>query len=342
MIAAPKILFLLILIPLLVLLFLYHLYWKKKQQKEFGNSIFLKNLSPNYSQFKPVLKFALLLVSLTAIIIALSNPKYGVSKEFVKVENIDVVFAIDVSKSMLAEDIQPNRLEKAKQITNQLLNGFGNYRVGMVAYAGSAFPVLPMTTDYSIAKMYVQNLNTNSVSSQGTALNEAISLANTFFDASNTSKVIILLSDGEDHAASFEKVVDQAALKGIKIITIGLGTEKGAAIPYRVANNVIEGYVTDKNGEIVISKLNPETLKSIAGSTNGVYVNNTLTQAVVKQITKTLTQVEKKEFGTQQVAEQQTQYQWFLGLALLLLLLDLIIFSTKTSWIQKWNLFNDK
>lgn len=342
MIASPEILFLLLLLPILVGIFVFQWFWRKKQQKEFGNAIFIKNLSPNYSTFKPLLKFIFLSLAFTAIIIALANPKYGISKEVVKVENIDVVFAIDVSKSMLAEDIKPNRLEKAKQITNQIINDFGNYRVGMVAYAGSAFPVLPMTTDYSIAKMYVQNLNTNTVSSQGTALSEAVKLATTFFDASNTSKVIVLLSDGEDHAASYEEVVDEAAKKGIKIITIGIGTEKGAPIPYRVENNVIAGYVTDKEGEVVISKMNPETLQSIAGSTKGVYVNNAVTQTVLQQIKKTFNQVEKKELGTQQVSEQQTQYQWFLGLAFLLLLLDVFIFDTKTSWIQKWNLFNDK
>ena len=179
----PKYLYLLLLIPILVALFLFQMLWKKKKQKEFGDLELVQKLSPEKSVFKPVLKFGTLLLALLALIFALVNPKIGTKMETVKRQGIDIVFALDISKSMLAEDVAPNRLDKSKQIISQIINNLGNDRIGIVGYAGSAYPVLPMTTDYSIAKMYLQNMNTNMVSSQGTAITEAIKMA--AFQASN-------------------------------------------------------------------------------------------------------------------------------------------------------------
>lgn len=196
-----KYLYLLFIVPVLVLLFLYNQYWKRKKQREFGDLDLVKKLSPEKSVFKPVLKLVVTLLALVGIILGLVNPKIGTKMETVKREGIDIVFAMDVSKSMLAEDVAPSRLEKSKQIVSQIINQLGNDRIGIVAYAGSAFPVLPITTDYGVAKMFLQSINTDIVSSQGTSLDEAIKLSATYFDEkSKTSKLLIMISDGEDHS----------------------------------------------------------------------------------------------------------------------------------------------
>lgn len=194
-----KYLYLLLVVPILVVLFVFNLYWKTKKQKEFGDVDLVKKLMPDYSSFKAILKFLLVTLGLSALIIAIANPRLGTKMETIKREGIDIVFALDVSKSMLAEDIAPNRLEKSKQIINQIINSLQGDRIGLIAYAGSAYPILPMTSDYSIGKMYLQNANTNMLSSQGTALNQALHQAINFFDDDQQSKLLILISNGEDH-----------------------------------------------------------------------------------------------------------------------------------------------
>ena len=338
----PILLYLLLILPLLVVLFLFQVYWKKKKQIEFGDLELVKKLSPEKSTFKPVLKFITVLLALTGIILALVNPKIGTKMETVKRQGIDIVFALDISKSMLAEDIVPSRLEKSKQLINQIINNLGNDRIGIVGYAGSAYPVLPMTTDYSIAKMYLQNMNTNMVSSQGTALNDAINLATTYFDAVDTSKLIILVSDGEDHGDGATEASEIAKEKGIKIATIGVGTLDGGPIPIKGDNGVIAEYKKDNEGQVVITKLNPETLQNIAQNTKSAYIEGKNTKQVVDEIKQVLDTIEKTEFESQEIAEYQTQYQWFLGVAFFLLLVDVFFLERKTAWLQKLNLFNER
>ena len=338
----PILLYLLLVLPVLVLLFLFQVYWKKKKQKEFGDLELIKKLCPTKSIFKPALKFVTVLLALTGLILALVNPKIGTKIETVKRQGIDIVFALDISKSMLAEDIAPNRLEKSKQLISQIINSLGNDRIGIVGYAGSAYPVLPMTTDYSIAKMYLQNMNTNMVSSQGTALNDAINLATTFFDAQDTSKLIILVSDGEDHGDGAEEASEIAKEKGIKITTIGVGTVNGGPIPIKGDNGVVAEYKKDNEGEVVITKLNPSTLQNIAQNTKSTYMEGNNTKQVLEQVKSVLDNIEKTEFESQEIAEYQTQYQWFIGVAFFLLLLDIFFLERKTAWLQKLNLFNEK
>ena len=338
----PILLYLLLILPVLVLLFLFLVYWKKQKQKEFGDLELIKRLSPTQSTFKPALKFVTVLLAISGLILALVNPKIGTKIETVKRQGIDIVFALDISKSMLAEDIAPSRLEKSKQLISQIINSLGNDRIGIVGYAGSAYPVLPMTTDYSIAKMYLQNMNTNMVSSQGTALNDAINLATTFFDAQDTSKLIILVSDGEDHGDGAQEASEIAKEKGIKITTIGVGTVNGGPIPIKGDNGVIAEYKKDNEGEVVITKLNPDILQNIAQNTKGTYMEGNNTKQVLEQIKNVLDTIEKTEFESQEIAEYQTQYQWFIGVAFFLLFLDIFFLERKTAWLQKLNLFNER
>ncbi len=337
-----KYLYLLFIVSLLVVLFLYNQYWKRKKQQEFGDLELVKKLSPEKSVFKPVLKLIVLLLAIVGLILGLVNPKVGTKLETVKREGIDIVFAMDVSKSMLAEDVAPNRLEKSKQIVSQIINQLGSDRIGIVAYAGSAFPVLPITTDYSVAKMFLQSMNTDIVSSQGTSLDEAIKLSATYFDdKSKTSKLLILISDGEDHSEGAEDAAEEANKLGMKIITIGVGTEKGSTIPLRV-NGVVESFKRNSNNEVVITKLNKEGLTTIANATKGGYVNGNNTKEVIDYVKKTLDTIQKTEFESTQMANFQSQFQWFLGIAFFLLFVDIFFLEKKTNWVKKLNLFNEK
>lgn len=337
-----KYLYFLIVIPVVALIFLINLYWKRKKQREFGNDKMLRKLSPEKSVFKQVLKVLVILLALASLVMALVNPKIGTKMETVTREGIDIVFAIDVSKSMLCEDVAPNRLEKSKQIVSQVINRLGSDRIGIVAYAGSAFPVLPITTDYSVAKMFLQNMNTDMVSSQGTSLDEAISLSAGFFEEDNTTnKLIILLSDGEDHSEGTESAIEEANKVKAKIITVGVGTEKGGPIPIK-RNGVVESFKRDSNDEVVVTKLYPENLRQIGQRTKGGYIYGGNTKEVLEYINKALDNIEKTEFETTQVADFQSQFQWFLGIAFVLLLLDVFLLERKTAWITRLNLFNEK
>ncbi|MBK8599322.1 MAG: VWA domain-containing protein [Flavobacterium sp.] len=335
-------LYLLAIIPILVLLFLYVQFWKRKKQREFGDIELVRKLSPQRSVFKPTLKFILLILALVGLILGLVNPKIGTKMETIKREGIDIVFAIDVSKSMLAEDVAPNRLEKSKQIVSQIINQLGNDRIGIVAYAGSAFPVLPITTDYSVSKMFLQSMNTTMLSSQGTSLDDAIKLSSTYFDKGNkTSKLLILISDGEDHSEGATDAAAEANKNGMKIITIGVGTEKGGPIPMK-QNGVVQSFKRDNNNEVVITKLNQESLKEIAKATKGGYVSGNSTKEVLAYVKKALDNIQKTEFEATQMADFESQFQWFLGIAFALLFMDIFFLDRRTNWITKLNLFNEK
>lgn len=337
-----KYLYLLFILPIVVLLFLLNMYWKRKKQQEFGDLEIVKKLSPESSVFKPVFKLIVILLALLGLILGLVNPKIGTKLETVKREGIDIVFAMDVSKSMLAEDVAPNRLEKSKQVVSQIINQLGSDRIGIVAYAGSAFPVLPITTDYSVAKMFLQSMNTDIVSSRGTSLDEAIKLSSTYFDEkSKTSKLLILISDGEDHSEGAQAAAEEANKLGMRIITVGIGTEKGGTIPLK-RNGVVESYQRDQNDEVVITKLNQPDLETIAKATKGGYVSGNNTKEVVEYIKKTLDNIQKTEFESTQMADFQSQFQWFLGFAFVLLFLDVFLLEKKTNWVKKLNLFNDE
>jgi Ca-activated chloride channel family protein len=337
-----KYLYLLALVPILVIVFLYNQYWKRKKQREFGDLELVKRLSPEMSVFKPILKIIVICLAIIALIFGLVNPKIGTKMETVKREGIDIVFAMDVSKSMLAEDIAPSRLEKSKQIVSQIINQLGSDRIGIVAYAGNAFPVLPITTDYGAAKMFLQSINTDIVSSRGTSLEDAIKLSATYFDEkSKTSKLLIMISDGEDHSEGAEDAAEEANKYGMKIITIGVGTEKGSAIPLRV-NGIVESFKRDNNNEVVITKLNKESLSTIAKATKGGYVDGNNTKTVLDYVKNALNNIQKTEFESTQMANFQSQFQWFLGFAFVLLFLDVFLLEKKTKWVQKLNLFNEK
>ena len=335
-------LWLLLLIPVVLLVYLIFRIWQKRARSKFAKPELLGYLSPNRSSFKPLLKVLLIVFAVAALVVGLVNPKIGSQLETVKREGVDIVFAVDVSKSMEAEDIAPSRLEKSKQLVRQIIGNLGSDRVGIIAYAGSAFPQLPITTDYGSAEMFLESLNTDMISSQGTAIGDAIDLATGFFDDNQqTNRVMFIISDGEDHGGNIEDMARQAAEAGIRIYTIGVGTTKGGPIPIK-RNGVIQNYKKDNQGETVITKLDPSTLREIAEEANGEYIDGSVTAEVTEKVQEELLTIEKTEFEAKQFADYKSQFQWFVGLAILLLLLDVFMLERKTGWIRRLNLFNEK
>lgn len=329
-------------IPVIFVLFLLVLWWKKRKQKQFADSGLMKKLSPQMSTFKSFLKIGVICVALAFLVIALVNPKMGTKLETIKRQGVDIVFALDVSKSMLAEDIAPSRLEKAKQIITKIIDNLGSDRVGVIIYAGNSYPLLPITTDHAAAKMFLQNADPDMVSSQGTAINEAINRGITYFDMKErTNRFLFIVSDGEDHEENVAYAAEDATKAGIKIFTIGIGTEKGGPIPIKENGNVIS-YKKDNKGEVVITQLKPEVLSEIASEGNGKYIDGNRTQETIKTIEDLLLKAEKNEFETKQFSDYKDQFQWFIGFGLLFLLIDVLLLEKKTKWIQKLNLFNEK
>jgi Ca-activated chloride channel family protein len=332
---------LLLVIPILIVLFAIVQFWKRHAQNKFANQRIIKRLSPNRSHFKPILKLIVLCLAFACLTIAMVNPKIGTKLQTIKRQGVDIVFAVDVSKSMLAEDVAPNRLEKSKQLVTQIINNLASDRIGIIAYAGKAFPQLPITTDYAAAKMFLQSMNTDMLSSQGTAINDAIQLARTYYDdEEQTNRVLIIISDGEDHSEVALDVAEAAADEGIKIFTIGVGDVKGAPIPIK-RNGIVLNYKKDNAGETVITKLNEEILKAIAEEANGEYINGRNTTEVVESIRDILNRMDKKEFEAKEFAEYKDQFQWFLALGIFFLLIDVFLLERKTAWLNRLNLFNE-
>jgi len=323
-------------------LFLWRVFWQKSVQKKFFSKRALDRLGPNQSLIKSWIKFVVWALCIAALIIALVNPKLGTKIETVTRQGVDVVFAVDVSKSMLAEDVAPNRLEKSKQLVTQIINNLVGDRVGVIGYAGSAFPQVPITTDFASAKLFLNNMNTDMVSSQGTAINEAINLSKTYYnDQEQTNRVLFIVSDGEDHQEQDQDAVAAAVASGIQIYTIGVGSSAGAPIPIK-RNGILQYYKRDQDNNQVITKLNAQNLQNIAEWGQGKYINGTQTKEVVAQVQDILNAMDKTEFEAKQFTDFKDQFQWFLVLALVLLLADSFMLERKTKWLKKLNLFNEQ
>ncbi|CAM1359510.1 BatB protein [Tenacibaculum litopenaei] len=329
-------------IPVIIVVFLLVLWWKKRTQKNFASAKLLAVLAPTHSVFKATLKLIVFLIGLSLLIISLSNPKMGTKLKTVKREGVDVVFALDVSRSMLAEDIAPNRLEKAKQIISKIIDKLGSDRVGIIIYAGNAYPLLPITTDHAAGKMFLQNASPDMVSSQGTAINEALNLAKTYYNNDEqTNRYLIVISDGEDHQEDTKQIAQNLSNEGVKVYTIGVGTAAGGKIPLKLNGSLI-GHKKDRKGETVITQRKEDILQDIAEIGNGEYIDGNKTEVPVNKIATIIGNAQKSEFETKQFSDYKDQFQWFLGFGLFFLLLDVFLFEKKTKWVQQIDLFNER
>lgn len=338
----PKYFYLFIAVAILLLIYLLNWIWKIRKQKQFGDLKLLEKLSPEKSVFKPVLKMVFVILSLSFLIVAMVNPKMGTQLKTVKRQGVDIVFALDVSKSMLSEDIAPNRLEKSKQIISRIIDKLGSDRVGIIVYAGNSYPLLPITTDHGAAKMFLQNADPDMVSSQGTSINEALELSKTFFDDdTQTNRFLFVISDGEDHEENSAQIAKELIDLGIRTYTIGIGTNKGAPIPVKSKGKFL-GYKKDQKDEVVITKLNVATLKDIAQNGDGKYIYGNKTSKTIEYVEELLLKADKKEFETKQFSDYKDQFQWFVGFGLMFIVLDVFLLNKKTKWVQKLNLFNER
>jgi Ca-activated chloride channel family protein len=337
----PSFLYILIIIPILFLVNYIYMSWRRKVQKSFSGEDLLDFISPNRSNFKLNLKLTFQSLSIMFLAIALANPKIGTELKTINREGVDIVFAIDVSKSMLAEDVAPNRLLRAKRIISEVMNSLSSDRVGIVAYAAQAIPQVPLTTDFASVKNFIQILDTEMLSSQGTSIDAALNLSINFFDQqSDTNRVLILISDGEDHDDIPNSIIDLISSNNINLITVGVGEDNGSTIPIRL-NGAIDSYKKDSNGDVVITKRNSEILNKVAELSNGIYIDGNFTEDALEIVKSKLNEIDKSEFETAEFIDYKQQFQIFLLLSLIFIIGDVFVFQTKTKWIQNLNLFND-
>ena len=337
----PFYLYLTLIIPIVIIINWFYMAWRNKIQKYFSNNKLLDQISPNRSNFKLNLKLVLELFIILFLSIALANPKIGTELKSINREGVDIVFAIDVSKSMLAEDVAPNRLTRSKRIISEIINSLSSDRVGIVAYAAQAIPQVPLTTDFASVKNFLQVIDTDMLSSQGTSIDSALNLSVNFFDQnSDTNRVLILISDGEDHDDIPDSIIKLISENNINLITIGIGQEAGTTIPIKI-DGTVDSYKKDINGDVVITKRNSDFLLKIATSSKGEYIDGNSTEDALKLVKTKLDKIDKSEFESSQFVEYKQQFQIFILLSLLFIISDIFIFQTKTKWIQHLNLFNE-
>lgn len=335
----PEYLYLLIIIPVLALLYILSVIYKKRALKKFGDLEIIEQLMPYVSKNRPLIKFIFLAVSFAAVIVALADPQFGSKVEIVKKKGAEIIIALDVSNSMLAEDIQPNRLERAKQAISKLIDKLENDRFGLIIFAGDSYIQVPLTTDYAASKMFLSSINTGIVTKQGTAIGSAIDLAmNSFTPETEMDKALIVITDGENHEDDAIAAAKLAKEKGITIHTIGMGSPEGAPIPIR------EGYgqtmfLKDRDGNVVISKLDQVVLQQIASETEGIFIRANNSDIGLNKLLEQINKMQKQEVETKIYTEFEHRYQYLLGIAILLLIIELLIAERKSKRFSGFNIF---
>ena len=339
----PEYLYWLLVLPVLVIIYFLFRMRQRKRFERFASIEMRDSLVPSYSARRANFKFVIFLLMMACIILALANLQSGSKMEEVKREGIDLYIAVDVSNSMNAEDIVPSRLERSKQAINKLINEMKGDRIGIIVFADKAFVQLPITTDYSAARMFLSTVNTSLVASQGTAIAEAINLAVKSFSEEEHSKAIVIISDGEDHENDAAvKAAQEAAKQGVRIYTIGMGLPDGAPIPQYNQYGHQTGYRKDKQGNTIITKLNEQMLQQIAAAGNGIYVRASNSNVGLEKIYNDIEKLDKAEIEAKVFTDYEDQFQWFVGAAIILLLIEIFISSGKKGWERKFNIFEKK
>ena len=332
-----------LLIPVCIILFFVAWQWRKKAIKRFGEWQVISPLFENVSVAKPVTKFVLMLVALAALILAVARPQLGSRLEEVKRKGIDVMICLDVSNSMNAEDIKPNRLERSKQAIMRLIDELDGDRIGIIVFAGKAYTQLPITTDYGAAKLFLSTISTDMIPLQGTAIGSAIELATESFGDSvkQHNSAIVVITDGENHEDDAIEAAKAAIEKGITVHTIGMGTEQGAPIPV-IDNGKRIAFMQDEEGQTVMTKLDESLLVQIAAAGGGKFVRATTSDDGLSLIKREIDKMEGKEFSTKLFTSYEEQFQWVIGFALVLIIVEFLISERKSIWLRKLNLFNEK
>jgi len=329
----------LLLIPVFTAIFIWMLLWRKKALTRFGEWSLMQRLLPAISTNRIILKFVIVMLAYLFLVIAMANPQIGSKLVEGERKGIDIMVALDVSNSMLAQDIKPNRLVRSKQAISKLIDKLGNDRIGIIVFAGNAYVQLPITSDHSAAKMFLSTLSTKIVPTQGTAIGEAIELAAKSFDDETHSRAIIIITDGENHEDDAVEMAGSVTEKGIKVYTIGMGLPDGTPIPEYDKYNRQTGYKKDRQGNTVVTRLNEKMLRDIAFTGKGIYVRANNTQAGLSKVFEEINKLEKTEFESKIFSDYESRFQYFIALSLLFLLLDILIFERKNKWLSKIQLF---
>ncbi|HXH19680.1 MAG TPA: VWA domain-containing protein [Chitinophagales bacterium] len=329
---------LLLLIPLAAI-FVFFLFWQHRAIRRIGQLNLVTRLMPEKPRFKHQVKFILMMLAFASICIGLANPQIGTKYEKVKRQGIDVIVGLDVSTSMLAEDVKPNRLERAKLLVSKLIDKMQNDRIGLIVFAGNAYLQMPLTIDHAASKLFLNTVNTSMVPTQGTAISDAIRLAiEAFGQDEKKYKALIIITDGEDNEGDALAAVDEATAEGIVIHTIGVGSPQGTPIPL-YKNGVQIDFKRDASNNIVLSKLNETILQQIAVKGNGNYQRLSSGTEELNQLFSAISSMEKKEIEERVFTDYEDQFQYFIAFALVLLTLEFFISERKSAWLGGWKLF---
>ena len=334
-----EMLWLLITIPAFVLAYILYTKRKQRQLTDFGDPELIQQLMPDASKSRTLWKFALSMAALVLLIVAAARPQYGQKEKTIKRQGIEVMVALDISNSMLAEDVAPNRLDRAKQMLSKMIDNMVDDKVGLVIFAGDAFTQLPITCDYVSAKMFLNTISPNLIPTQGTAIGAALQTAIASFGTSESEigRAIVLITDGENHEDDAIEIAKKAKEMGIQVFVIGIGKPEGAPIPKPGTND----YFKDRAGQVVVSRLNEEMCQQIASSGNGIYVRCDNTNTAMRALQQELDRIATSEIETTVFEDYNEQYQSFLLIALLLLLIEFFILSRKNHRISRMDLFGE-
>ena len=332
----PTYLYLLLLLPFLAAFYLYSNYRRRKAIRKFGDPVLMAQLMPDVSKYRPDVKFWLVFAAIGLFAVLLARPQFGSKLETVKRQGVEVMIALDISNSMLAQDVQPSRLEKAKRLVAQLVDKMENDKVGMIVFAGDAFTQLPITSDYISAKMFLESINPSLISKQGTAIGAAINLATrSFTPQEGVGRAVIVITDGENHEGGAVEAAKAAAEKGIQVSVLGVGMPDGAPIPVEGTND----FRRDRDGNVVVTRLNEQMCQEIAQAGDGIYVRVDNSHAAQKVIAQEINKMAQADVETQVYTEFNEQFQAVAWIILLLLLAEMLILERKNPLFRNIHLF---
>ena len=332
----PTYLYQLVLLPFLAAFYLYSNYRRRKAIRKFGDPVLMAQLMPDVSKYRPDVKFWLVFAAIGLFAVLLARPQFGSKLETVKRQGVEVMIALDISNSMLAQDVQPSRLEKAKRLVAQLVDKMENDKVGMIVFAGDAFTQLPITSDYISAKMFLESINPSLISKQGTAIGAAINLATrSFTPQEGVGRAVIVITDGENHEGGAVEAAKAAAEKGIQVSVLGVGMPDGAPIPVEGTND----FRRDRDGNVVVTRLNEQMCQEIAQAGDGIYVRVDNSNAAQKVIAQEINKMAKADVETQVYTEFNEQFQAVAWIILLLLLAEMLILERKNPLFRNIHLF---
>ena len=331
----PIYLWLLLIIPILIIMKIMMWYVQRKKLSRIGNPTLLKELMPDVSRFRPWVKFLLLITALSSLILALARPQFGSKISHEKRNGIEAIIALDISNSMLAQDVQPSRLDKSKLMIENLINSFINDKIGLVVFAGEAYVQLPITSDYVSAKMFLSDITPSLISAQGTDIARAIRVSlSSFTQQKGVGKAIILITDGEDNEGGALEAVKEAKEKGVNVFILGVGDSKGAPIP--LGNGE---YLKDNHGQTVMTALNEKMCKEIAQAGSGTYIHIDNTSLAQEQLNNELSKLQKGDSDAVVYSEYNEQFQIVALLSFILLLIEVCLLERKNPLFKRFNLF---